>query len=69
MRLKNGISIISSTDLNIFSKVFFSNANTTTLGRQGDSLLLGIYSGDIYYFDSYYYTFLKNYILKKLNIL
>ena len=56
MRLKNGISIISSTDLNVFSKVFFSNANTITLGRQGDSLLLGIYSGDIYYFDAFVKT-------------
>ncbi len=57
--LQNGIYVIPSTDLKIYSDTYFPNANVTALTLQNQSLLLGTYSGDIYAFLPQKQTFQK----------
>lgn len=60
--LQNGIYVVPSIDLKIYSDTYFPNANITALGVDNQELLVGTYSGNIYQFSP------KEQVFKTLNI-
>ncbi len=55
--LQNGLYIIPSIELRMFSDDFFPNANITALAAKNNQLLLGTYLGNIYQFNPQNSTF------------